>query len=394
MDRRPALRALGLLACAPLLACGGPTGDAANASTPYPNRRAKFESAGHVLGYVANRQSDTVSVLDLDTMSELGAPPVGRDPVDTDGPRHVVLDAAAGELFVVLSYPDPAVADPHANGTGAAPRSGYVVALALDDLRPLGELRVSASPNDVALSDDGAALAVPHYDSVLALKNTANIDERRATLGLVVPARGVADESAELTSVPVCVAPASAVYDARGARAYVTCTGEDLLAVVDTAQASVLSRVPAGTSPANKPYALTRNAAATRLAVSNQVAQTVVLFSAEDTPSLLLTAVVPGVPFFSAWLGDDRLLVPLQDPNGAALVDVATGAVSTRATYADSDCQNPSDATVLRDGRFFLTCEGDHYRNGAVVELDPESLSVLSRVEVGVYPDRLAVLLP
>ncbi len=386
------MRSASLLACALVAACS----DTATSSDPsaFPDRRAKFESDGRVLGYVANQQSDTVSVLDLDSMSELGAPPVGRDPVDIDGPRHVVLDAKAGELYVVLSYPDPGVTDPHAIAAGASPRSGYVEALALDDLRPLGELRLATGANDVALSDAHAALAIPHYDTVLALKNTTDIDERRATLALVTPARGLADGTATLVSVPVCVAPATAVYDASGERVYVACTGEDSLAVVDTVHATVLSRVPAGKAPANKPYALTRDDAGTHLAVSNQVAQTVVVFSAEDTPVPLVTAAVPGVPFFAAWLPGDRLLVPLQDPDGAALVDLTTGTVLASTAYAETACQNPSEARVLSDGRLFITCEGDHFGNGAVVRVDPESLAVVARVEVGVYPDRMAVLEP
>src|SRR4051812_38341383 len=90
----------------------------------YPNRRPSFEPDGRVLGYVANRQSDTVSVLDLDAVTELGAVPVGRDPVDVDGPRHVLVDGEAGALYLVLSY--PVVADsPHALANSGGERAGY-----------------------------------------------------------------------------------------------------------------------------------------------------------------------------------------------------------------------------------------------------------------------------
>jgi YVTN family beta-propeller protein len=380
------------LASALFVAACGTTADPA-ASDAYPNRRPKFESTGHVLGYVANRQSDSVSVLDLDTMSALGEAPVGRDPVDIDGPRHLVIDPETRTAYVVLSY--PLVADsPHAIANGGGPRAGYVVALALDDLSPLGSVRVAASPNDVALSDDRSALAVAHYDSVLALKNTTDIDARRATVAFIAPASDVARDSATLTSTTTCVAPASVVFGADGTRAFVACTGEDSLAVVDSVNHVVLSRVPAGSYPANKPYALTRNAAATRLALSNQVAQTLVVFDTADTPALLTTAIVPGVPFFATWLDEQRLLVPLQGPSGAAIVDATSGSVLSSALYADADCNNPSDARLLADGRLFLTCEGDHYGNGSVVRIDPGSLAIQARVDVGIYPDRLAVLEP
>src|SRR3954468_19471090 len=125
-----------LLACTLLVAaCGG--GGGGTELDAYPNRRANFASAGCTLGYVANRESDSVSVLDLDSFDELGQVPVGRDLVDSDGPRHVVVDAEAQELYLVLSYPD-SIQSPHAAANSSGPRSGYLVALALDDLRPLG----------------------------------------------------------------------------------------------------------------------------------------------------------------------------------------------------------------------------------------------------------------
>jgi YVTN family beta-propeller protein len=164
--------------------------------------------------------------------------------------------------------------------------------------------------------------------------------------------------------------------------------------VVDTVNQAVIARVPAGSAVANKPYAMTRNTAGTRLALSNQVAQAVVVFAAADTPGALATAPVPGVPFFATFLDDERLLVPLQGPSGAAIVDTMTGSVLASAMYADADCNNPSDARVLGDGRLFLTCEGDHYSSGSVVRLDPATLAVEAKVSVGVYPDRLAVLEP
>src|SRR6187431_2505410 len=116
----------------------GETGEA------YPNRGPTFEARGRRLGYVANRNSDTVSVLDLDAMSLLGSVPVGRGPVDIDGPRHVVLDSANGLAYVALYYPF-ASESVHALTHGATQRSGYVQALNLLDLSIAGELRVVRS---------------------------------------------------------------------------------------------------------------------------------------------------------------------------------------------------------------------------------------------------------
>ncbi len=376
------------------IGCGG---DPAPAVDPldatYPNRRTSFEQEGRLLGYVANRRSDDVSVLDLDAMVELAAVPVGRDPVDDDGPRHVLLERSSGALLVLLSY--PVLADsPHALANGTGPRPGFVVALASDDLRPLDEHRLEASPSELSLSDDGSVLAVVHYDTVRALANTPDIEQRRATLGLLAPAAGIVDGTAKLTLVPVCVAPASVVFAGNAGLAFVACTGEDSLVVVDTASRSVVSRVPAGSSVANQPYALTRSPAGATLSLSNRVARTVVLFEAAATPRALATVRVDGVPFFSTWLSETQLLVPMQGPGGLVRVDATSGQVVQTVTYPDSVCMNPSEVKLARDGRLFLVCEGDHYGPGAVVRLDSASLEVVQTAKVGLYPDRLELFEP
>jgi YVTN family beta-propeller protein len=395
MARHHLVRSVAALA---LLACTAGHGlepaPEPEASRPaFPRRGVRFESDGRLLGYVANRRSDTVSVLDLDAMTELGEVPVGRDPVDVDGPRHAVVNAPAGSLYLVLSY--PLVADsPHALANGGGPRDGYLLELSLDDLRPLGSVRLAPSPTELALSDDRRLLAVSHQDTVLALKNTTDIDARRASLALVQPSSDTTESAASLALVPTCVAPAAVALSADATRAYVACTGEDTLAVVDTTTKLVTARIPAGTLPANKPYALTRSPAGTRLALSNQVAQTLVVFSTGDVPAPLATIRVSGVPFFAGFLGETELLLPLQEPDGVVRVDLTTGSVVAAVTYPDDSCQNPSDARFTADGRVFLVCEGNHYDPGSVVELDPSTLAIVARAEVGVYPDRLAVLEP
>jgi YVTN family beta-propeller protein len=384
--------ALALFGCAS--SQGAEPGTEPEANGPaFPNRSTRFESRGRPLGYVANRRSDTVSVLDLAAMTKLGEVPVGRDPVDVDGPRHVVADVPANALYLVLSY--PLVSDsPHAIANGGGPRDGYLLELALDDLHARGSVRLDPSPTELVLSDDRRLLAVSHQDTVLALKNTPDIESRRATLALVRPTSDMSDSAATLSLVPTCVAPSAVELSSDGTRAYVACTGEDTLVVVDTTQKLVIARVPAGVLTANKPYALTRNAEGTRLALSNQVAQTLVVFGTGDVPVPLATVKVPGVPFFAGFHGENELLVPLQEPDGVVRVDVTTGAVTAAVTYADDTCQNPSDARYTTDGRVFLVCEGNHYSAGSVVELEPSTLAIRARVDVGVYPDRLAVVEP
>ncbi len=356
----------------------------------YPMRGPTFESAGRRLGYVANRDSDTLSVLDLDAMTLLGSVPVGRDPVDIDGPRHVVIDPGQGLAYIALSYPF-ANESPHALSLGSTPRTGYVQALQLSDLSAVGELRVDVSPSDLALSAAGV-LAVSHYDTFRALQSDSVA--RRANLVFVDPARAIAGGEALAHRVAVCAVPAAMAFNGDGSRVFVACTGEDVLAVVDTARGEVLSRVPAGSSVVNKPYALVGDLERARLLVANQVASTVSVFDMSDTPNLLSTLAIPGVPFFAVWASEANVLVPFQNPSGVALLDAASGAVLQTVQYSDDDCMNPVEVSMSRDLRLRLVCEGDHHGPGALVELDPATLAVKSRVSLGVYPERLAIREP
>jgi hypothetical protein len=360
---------------------------------PFPNLRTEFASEGRTLGYVANRMSDSVSVIDLDGMSLLGSAPLGRDPVDVDGPRHVVIDPKRGIGYVTLSYP-LSIVSAHASRNDASGRNGFVQAFSLSDLGPIGELRVDPGAADLAISDDGSTLLVSHFDLARSVL-MPDLESRRATLALIDSAPAMAADDATLRSVTVCVSPSSIVYESERARAFVVCTGEDTLAVVDTDKAEVLSYVPAGERDTNKPYALVRSPFGERLALSNQIARSVVLFDVEDAPSSLGSLyLTEGIPYFVGWLSSERFVVPMQSPSGAALVDARDMAILNQVGFTPEVCENPSEARGFGEGRLMLVCEGSHFAPGAVVELDPETLDVLARVEVGIYPDRLAVLEP
>ncbi|HKO47382.1 MAG TPA: YncE family protein [Polyangiaceae bacterium] len=381
-----------LVATTLAVGCSGSVTDGKDAETAFPNRRPTFERAGRRLGYVANRNSDTVSVLDLDAMTLLGSVPVGRGPVDIDGPRHVVLDTANELAYIALSYPF-ANTSVHALSLGATQRSAYVQALNLSDLSIAGDLRVDPSAADLAFSPATGQLAVSHFDTFRAL--SADPNARRANLILLDRASAVAEDSAEPRRLPLCAAPASIAFNADGARVFVACTGEDSIAVVDSVSGEVLSRVPAGESAVNKPYALVVDPARDRLLVSNQVSFAVSVFDLSDTPNLLSTlSRIPGVPMFATMLSDTRLALPFQAPNGASLYDLTTGEELFEIQYPDEECMNPAEISVSGDSRVYLVCEGDHYHPGSVVELDPDTLTIKASVTVERYPERLSISEP
>lgn len=359
----------------------------------YPSLRTSYDPSGRTLGYVANRMSDSVSIVDLDAMVRLGDAPVGRDPVDVDGPRHVVVDRGRGVAFVTLSYP-LSVVSAHLQESGVMLRSGYVQALSLADFAPLGELRVDPSATELALSANGDELAVAHFDPGRAV-TTPDLESRRVAIEFISSPFAMGEGAASVRKLKVCVSPNGMLYELERSRLFVACTGEDSLVVIDTENLSVLSSVPAGELMANKPFALVRDPAGGRMVLSNHVAGSVVVFDMGDAPSPVFSFYFPeGVPYFAAFLPNEQLVVPLQSTNAAALVDLESQAIVTEVRFAPDECTNPSEAQATSDGRLFLVCEGTHFTPGTILKLDPATLQVLAKVEVGEYPDRMTVLEP
>ena len=386
--------ALGLLvAWAGAAACSNDAHSGGGVADDFPNRRPTLEAPGHLVGYVANRSSDSISVLDLDQMAVVGTAPVGIDPVDIDGPRHVSLDPAAGLAYVVVDYPQDQIG-PHEEVAGVSQRSSYLLALSLSDFHLLGQLRLEPRAEELALSADAAHLAVTHDDTLLALQPLP-LEQRRASLDLINQPALLVDGPLPSRQVEVCVAPTSVVYSPDASRAYVACSGEDTLVVVDAIAGAVLASAPAGSANVNKPYGVVADPTGRYLLLSDQVSRAAVLFSAQDMPAVIASFTLTGVPMFGAWISGDQIVVAEQTPSGALLVSQSTGTVLREVFYADSDCLNPSDVRPSADGRLFLVCEGDHYTTpGAVVQVDPATLAVVATIPVGIYPDRLALLPP
>jgi len=389
------MASLVVLSCAAAAVPGCASHDEpADAGSAFPDRRVGFVgAAGHALGYVANQYSDTVSVLDLTSMTVLGEAPVGINPVEIDGPRRLTLDRARGVAYVVLTYPS-SVVGAHAVAHGAKPPFGYVRELSLRDLAPLGEMAVDRRAIALALAPDGGLLAVAHFDQELALSPGA-VETRRANLILVDSPQQLAMGAAGKRKGPVCVAPLDVVLGHDGTRAFVACTGEDQLAVVDTSSLAVLARVPAGDAPANQPTAIVIDPAGTRVLLSNELTRRVVAFNADDAAAEVGSSdELPGIPGPVAFLSSAEWLVPLRAPDGAVRLDAATGAILGYASYTEAECRTPNSATVSASAGVFLVCEGDHEGPGAVVRLDPVSLGVLARASIGRFPDALAVAEP
>src|SRR5207237_752248 len=57
----------------------------------YPNQRAKLPRPKGSFAFVSDSLSDTIGVLDLPSNELVAQVPVGRDPIDIDGPHHLAL---------------------------------------------------------------------------------------------------------------------------------------------------------------------------------------------------------------------------------------------------------------------------------------------------------------
>lgn len=358
----------------------------------FPARRLDLPIEGRWVAYLTNRHSDSVSVVDLDAMIELWRAPVGRDPVEIDGPRSLVLDRAEERAYVTLSYPFE-VTSPHAVDFGGGLRHGFVQQLNALDLSILGELRVDERALDVALAPEGGVLAVSHYDEVKA-STLGDVEQRRANIALIAGDSWLDLSATILPRVPTCVAPSGLVFGADRSRVFVACTGEDSLVVLDTDTRTVIARVPAGDQVVNKPFAVAADAARERLLVVNQVSRRVSVFGMTDSPELRATLVLEGIPRAASWASPSEILVLSEEPARITRFDAATGIDVEGAAIPPDECQGPNDVRQLEDGRVFLVCAGNGFNPGSVVELAPSSFEITRSVAVGTFPDRLVVREP
>jgi DNA-binding beta-propeller fold protein YncE len=131
---------------------------------------------------------------------------------------------------------------------------------------------------------------------------------------------------------------------------------------------------------------------ATLVAVSNTLSSDVRLF--DITVRAFAPAIATGgAPSFGAWSADgSRLFVPIQNPDGLAVVDVSKNKVTSTQLFDAKDCVLPHAAVFATDASvLYLVCEGDHQNDSAVLALDPDTLEQVGSLPVGVYPDGLSI---
>lgn len=401
-------RALAVLAVLTVLAVActvqtpGAVYEAYSGPPVYPERREPLPEVAGELGLVSNAGSDTVTVLDVARGEVLASRPVGRDPVDLDGPHHIALDRVRGFAYVALSYPaTTTTSGPHASH-GSSARLGVVQKLRLSDLRVVGEARVEPNPGDIVLSEDGRRLVITHFDLTRATATGLEPEARRATLAVLDPETLTLTGSPEPVKIPVCAAPHGlALSRPAGDQAFVACYGDDAVAVVDLrAPTKAPVRVPLGpaaqsapSAPAYGPYSVLLSPSGRELLVANLESKDVrVLDVATRAPTGRVFPTL-GAPYFPAWSDrEDELYVPTQAPDGVRVLDAQTGAVKRQRAFDASECASPHEAVLVADPSVvWIVCEGDHKKPSVVLSLDRDTLATRRSLAVGVYPDRLIV---
>ncbi len=350
---------------------------------------------------------NSISVLDLRAGRTIATLPVGVVPLAENGPHHLGVDRDAGVVFTALSFPPASIpTGPHA-AHGSSTRPGVLVKRALDDFRLLGRADVDANPGDMMLSPDRTRVFVSHYDLVRAQAHPGDREAQKSAL-VIVDARTMQ----RTRTIPVCVAAHGMVVSPDGSTVYMACYGDDALAVVSVGtDTPTVNLVPVRgqlasnpTAPTWGPYALTPSPDGRTVWVScsppNPSAGNRGLFIAFDTTTNTFdtsraTTGLIGTPYFATYAADGAsIVVPLQGRDGVARVSAAPPfRVMSQQAFTSEECTLPHQLSRGPDGRYYLVCEGIHDRvrqeRGWVAVLDPDSLAVTGRFDVGVFPDAI-----
>lgn len=347
---------------------------------------------------MTNNGSDSISVIDRDgdAVQEVG---VDVDPAAHEAPHHLAVDPTHQRLFVALAFPPDEQPtrkkDPH-GAHGGASEPGKLARLELGNLAVRETRDVDENPGDVILSHDRKTVLVTHFDMKRAMDVASRGGGSPATMFASLAIFDAATMEKK-GSRPVCVAPHGVATTRDDGVALVACYGSDELAIVDLkAPGFPVSRHPLGSAPGVPgvprygPYAVLLTPDERWAVLADLEGQDLRVFDRQQRKFLPdKTVNLSAKAFMPAFLDASRLLVPLQAPDGLAVVELQEARILTRVATDKAVCKAPHAARVAKDGRAYVVCEGDHRAPGSVVQVDPRTLSTIASWRVGVYPDGL-----
>lgn len=309
--------------------------------------------------YVANRGSDTISVIDTATSTVTDTVPTGAGPgivaLTPDGTRGYVTLADAGLVSVLDTATNTFGTDiPVGNGPAAAavtPDGGrvYVSQQAGDTLSVIDTatntvsdvITVGNAPSGVVITPDGARVYVACYGSGAV----SVIDTATNTVSATIPAG----------PVPILLA-----VNPDGSRVYVTNVGNSTVGVIDTALGAVIDTIGVSAQPRF-------------LAVTPDNAHVLVANSLPDTVSVIDTATHTAVENIGVGAGPADLVIH-PDGTHAYVVNSEAGTVSVIAT------------TVLPDqgstaGGATVTVTGHHLANATAVRFGTAQAGITANTD-------------
>jgi YVTN family beta-propeller protein len=343
---------------------------------------------------VTDSFSDTLTLVDRDTLQTVATVPVGLIPLDVDGPHHAALDPLGEALYVPLSYPLLAGAiGPH-NGHGESLRDGQLLRLDPLTLRRTQAMAIDPSPGDITVLAD-RQVVVSHFDLATAQEPGASLQQRRGILTVTNPDLIAAGKPPK--RMRSCLLPHGMASS--GSTVWISCYGEDSLASVDLSVAKPVVTihplapvVGAPGQPLLGPYSAVRQPGGDLLAVGCRESRDLRLFSMSKAAPVGTGVPLPGAAFFAAWSSDGKTLwAPSQGFDALARIDLASGEVTAQRILG-ADCVRPHEVQVEATAggdRIWLVCEGDTLSPGNLLLVDPQTLQTVADIPVGVYPDRL-----
>ncbi|MDB4997075.1 MAG: hypothetical protein JWM74_4507 [Myxococcaceae bacterium] len=383
------LSLLGILAC---------TKDAATVAlhdTPttgdaFPEQAPVRVPPGATMAFVATRQDDMVTAIDLATNQIAGRYPLDLDPVDVDGPEHLTMDPTGTRLFVVFSQPD-LVLGPHA--AHASKRGSALGSLDASRFLARERTRLSAAAYETALTPDASKLVVTHYD--VGRIQTA-IDTKGDTQAMRAPVL-VLDPGtlATLATRDACILPAGIAMSADGTRAWIACYGEDVIGELHLDDPGfAFDTFPVGPdpqiAPTNARYGplAVSVAAGGALFVSDRAGYDVRLIDLATHAPIAVLDTASGSPFSPASSADGAHFVfATREPEQLIAVS-RSGEVWSKSASRElraGECGKPGRAARWRD-RWFVVCEA----SGALLEVDPDTLATRNTFLVGAEPTSVA----
>lgn len=370
----------------------------------FPDTRediAPAPGAGRI--YITNSLSDTVSVLDLDAIASdelavLATIPVGFNTVEREGPHHII-GAPDGEHYYVgiSNFVPGSGSGPHGlHGSGTA--DGYALKMSVKDNLLVAFARVDRSPGDIRLTPDGATLVMSHFD-LINIQEAINNDDPEAAIARMAIID--AETMERKAMVDLCAGGHGIAISPDSTRAFVSCIGDEIAVIDLVDEQHPVVRVPVidtpgdATSPVCYPYAITASPLGDAVFVSCFQTGEVRAFDVatgtiDDERSFQLNG---GAMFGSFNAAGTLLYVPHQNGDGVTIVDPATGDVQRVFPLTPDVCFNAHVARLSEDERrLMIVCEGDHGGPGTFLVLEIESGIVERTVELGVFPDDIAIV--